>query len=1828
MTTGHPFSWTQDPSLSGVQDPGSSPDDPVTDSTLTMPVFGNQSGEPCYKPAFSDAWCQQAWRWQLDYVVDTHGNAMAFYWNKESNNYGRNWSQATGKSTVTPYDRAAYLNHIDYGLRSGTVYTAKAMGRVDFGVSERCLTACSTFDEKNAGNWPDVPFDLYCKPDATECKDQNAPSFWTRKRLSTITTRVLTGGAYKDVDVWQLAQGFPAAGDGISTPMWLQSITRVGKTGGTAALPPVTFSGEQLANRVDALGDGLAPFVRLRLSQITTETGGTIAVYYSKPDCTASTLPPEDGTNATRCYPIKWAFEGETAKKDWFNSYVVTRVLEGDNIASTPDKVTTYSYLDGAAWSKSTDEFTKAEDRTYSTARGYGRVQIRSGAGSDPLLLSEKRYFRGLDGKEVADSTGANITDREQFAGQLREQSTYNGDNTSQTVTSTSYTPWRSGATATRVRPGLPDLNAYMVDIGKEVTRTTISGGKTRVTETDRTFDSYGMVASVFEAGDTSRAGDETCTTTTYARNADEHLLDLVARVEKVAVPCGAAVNRPGDVVDDVRTSYDGKSFGAAPTAGDITRTERVNGTGSDYDVTSSVPGSCGPNKNQLCYDQYGRALATSDAYGKTSTTTYLPATGEAPTSSTATNPLGHTTTTTLDPLRGQPVQVEDANGRITTTTAYDPLGRTTKVWLPTRSAATFPDSPNYAFDYLVRNDAPIVTTTKVLTHDSRFDTSYSFADGLMRPLQTQARSPDGAGRLVTETLYDSRGLAWRTSGTYFADGSPEAVLVTGQELNYPASTDTEYDGAGRATAVISKRFGDETKRSVTVYGGDTTTVIPPRGGTPTTTVVDARGRTVELRQYTNAERTASQSTTYRYDKRGLLDLVTDPSGAQWSYVYDVRGRRTESKDPDKGTTTTVYDKGDRATDTTDVGRGITLHTEYDALGRKTALMKDTTKLASWTYDTASNGKGQPATSTRWVDGGAYESAVTSYNALYEPIGSQITVPDTEGPLAGVYKWTTSYNPNTGQVLWTQQPAIGGLPAEKVVNTYLSISGLPSTVGAGPDPLVSGMTYDHYGRNTRQQLGAFGQRLVTSNEFDEHTGQLVHTYNDREVAPQRIDDAQYTYNPAGLVTAVATAYGQDAARTIDTQCFTLDVLGRVTDAWTDTGAACASAPSKAVASGPDAYWTSYTYDAVGNRRTETQHQTPSGPANDTIRTYTAPRAGTHDLPAVSQSGADAHDETFTYDPAGNLETRTVGSGTVQRFSWDDEGHLKNVAQGTASSGYLYDADGQRLVRRDSTGTTLYLPNGNELHRDESGTVTGTRYYAAGGALAVRTGGKLFFLLPDQHGTATTEVTADAAQEVTHRKTNIFGGPRGTQPLKWAGDKGFVGGTNDADTGLVHLGAREYDPSTGRFISVDPVMDLNDPQQLNGYTYGDNNPVSLSDPAGTRPEGVCGGNTSRCEPDNSPSHEEKDYHESWQRSRSGWIWQSYDESKSGKRWYRSACVGCHWEYGSPAHTKWTDVVGAVAIVNPELTPLTNTILAYNSARQGNYREALSQLVDANGALKMFRGFLGGGKTQKSLSCITGRNSFKPDTPVLLKNGRTKKISDVQAGDEVEAADPETGRHEAARTVTAKHVHHDTDLVDLTVQDPLGRKSTLHTTAHHPFWDDTKKKWVDTADLAVGDNLNTVDARHVKVAAVRHVRGAADMYNLTVANLHTYYVLAGATPVLVHNVNEGDLCNLTLGPNLKGQKAEGVTAERGDTVLAHEQRMINEFGDRNGCAACGAEKSGYKDGHWTGDHNPPNKLSPNGPWTLYPHCKACSKQQGGIVRTLIKEYYDFPAWKPRQ
>jgi hypothetical protein len=148
---------------------------------------------------------------------------------------------------------------------------------------------------------------------------------------------------------------------------------------------------------------------------------------------------------------------------------------------------------------------------------------------------------------------------------------------------------------------------------------------------------------------------------------------------------------------------------------------------------------------------------------------------------------------------------------------------------------------------------------------------------------------------------------------------------------------------------------------------------------------------------------------------------------------------------------------------------------------------------------------------------------------------------------------------------------------------------------------------------------------------------------------------------------------------------------------------------------------------------------------------------------------------------------------------------------------------------------------------------------------------------------------------------------------------------------------------------------------------------------------------------------------------------------------------------------------------------------------------------------------------------------------MANGTTKPIGTVALGDQVESTDPTTGET-VAEPVVALHDNHDTDLADVTVQTSDGRTTTLHTTWHHPFWNETDQAWTEAAQLMPGKALHVLAAPGrtftAKVIKVETWTGLNHMRDLTVANVHTYYVVAGATPVLVHNQNI--LYNCTYDP----------------------------------------------------------------------------------------------------
>ncbi|WP_433609895.1 LamG-like jellyroll fold domain-containing protein [Dactylosporangium sp. CA-139114] len=220
------------------------------------------------------------------------------------------------------------------------------------------------------------------------------------------------------------------------------------------------------------------------------------------------------------------------------------------------------------------------------------------------------------------------------------------------------------------------------------------------------------------------------------------------------------------------------------------------------------------------------------------------------------------------------------------------------------------------------------------------------------------------------------------------------------------------------------------------------------------------------------------------------------------------------------------------------------------------------------------------------------------------------------------------------------------------------------------------------------------------------------------------------------------------------------------------------------------------------------------------------------------------------------------------------------------------------------------------------------------------------------------------------------------------------------------------------------------------------------------------------------------------------------------------------------------------------------------------------VGTSALISGLTGAFTGGRAGKASPC--GKHSFDPQTRVLMADGSTKKIEDVEVGDQVSATDPETGATQP-KPVTKLWLNHDTELTDVTVRVVVsadanakpsaskpasstssalklakvgaavvaaaavvaGTTTMLHTTQHHPFWNRTTGTWVNAANLKPGDELKTEDGATVEVTDVKNFTGAKDMRDLTVADIHTYYVLTADEPILVHNNNElpvGNRCPL--------------------------------------------------------------------------------------------------------
>jgi RHS repeat-associated protein len=700
----------------------------------------------------------------------------------------------------------------------------------------------------------------------------------------------------------------------------------------------------------------------------------------------------------------------------------------------------------------------------------------------------------------------------------------------------------------------------------------------------------------------------------------------------------------------------------------------------------------------------------------------------------------------------------------------------------------------------------------------------------------------DGEGQVTSQ-----RDPLGRTT-TYERDvnGNPTRIVEPSGH-----ATRMTYDEKGRVTSVTDE-----------VLGGTTLVTYDDELDLPLT-VTDARGNTTifgydEAGNLLTVESPLGRTTSFSYELDGLLTTVTDPAGATTSFEYDAARnpiQQTVSADGVDRVTSFVNDTAGRVASTLDalsrlseltyddanralqasLPGGRSIHFDYDEAGNLTSLAPPGRPAHEFGFDE----RGNLAVSTP-PSVGAFDTSTTySYNAE-----EQLTAVNSPG----------------GDVLALGYDGAGdiesvSLPENVDTYQYQSSSGLLTQI-ANPDVTLD-FSYD-------------GSLLTTETWSGVVAGSVGRSYDvDGRLETQSVNGgyiATFSYDEDGLLV-------QAGDLVIDRDATTGGVAGtRLGDVTTEIihNQFSEVDSDRASVAGSSLYSNAYTYDGLG--RIARNVETIEGVA--TTFDYTYDDAGR--LTTVKENGVAT--ESYTYDSNGNRLTATDSSGSVSA-TYDDQDRLLTYGD----LAFAYTEDGRLASRTDtSTGeVTTYaydslgalrrvdLPDGKVIEyaidgvgRRVAKTVDGAverRWLYADGLNPIAeldafgvietvfvygaranvpdyfvTGGDVYRILADLRGSPRLVVDLSRSLVAQRVDYDAFGRPLGStnpprQPF------GIAGGLYDPDTGLVRLGARDYDPLIGRWTTKDRLGFRGGSSNLYEYSHGD--PVNLVDVTGFAPTGI-------------------------------------------------------------------------------------------------------------------------------------------------------------------------------------------------------------------------------------------------------------------------------------------------------------------------------------------------------------------------------------------------------
>ncbi len=767
----------------------------------------------------------------------------------------------------------------------------------------------------------------------------------------------------------------------------------------------------------------------------------------------------------------------------------------------------------------------------------------------------------------------------------------------------------------------------------------------------------------------------------------------------------------------------------------------------------------------------------------------------------------------------------------INKTYSYDTLGRKKTETLQRRaspnSAGMVSLTTSYDYDALDR----VIKTTDSLSNEaiSSYDANgqlwkvthrYKTASGFdVRDIST--RYFDAADRVIMEV--DAEGNS--TSNSY--DESGNLIAVTDAEGH---TTRYEYDEMNRRTAVI-----DATGyRTDTTYNqrGDIVAVTNANGETirfeidalgRKTAAIDPKGFRTEFQYDANnnlictidanalaglhPKNTLGCSISQQYDELGRVIKTTDALNGETRYSYDFTGNRLSITDPENKPYSFAYDELGRLISETDHSGKVSTYL-VDEAGNPYQKTNRLGEVSKYTYDTANR-------LTR-IDYLKDNSAETySYDAAGNKASSANNLVGYSFIYDRLNRLTKKLDSRNGQLIFTYDKVGNLLTKTTYQNTtthyqYNAANRLVSL--SNLDYLQADYQLDPAGR-VLSRVSNSGARSLMQYDANGWLSKL----SQYDSANALVNEAIYTRDRVGnILTQTNTAGANPGSIT-----YTYDALYRLTTA---------DYPN---ASNDEAY----TYDKVGNRKTATKG---SLSANATTRYYNY-TPNTNRLAEIRiGSATGALESTFTYNFEGELTSQT-GSG-AKTFVWDAKGRLKTLTKSGVTETYGYDPMDYRIRHSNTANGQLdYFLEGEHLESVEQGGQTLEKYFRGAStdeliaAYLKDTDGKTKpYQYHHDHLTSTTQVTAHnggTLQATTYSAFGAIQSQTGSSPnrLKYTGRE-------DDGTGLYYYRARYYDPSTGRFISEDP---LGFEAGINFYAYVDNNPINANDPTGMCPSCIAG-----------------------------------------------------------------------------------------------------------------------------------------------------------------------------------------------------------------------------------------------------------------------------------------------------------------------------------------------------------------------------------------------------